>query len=116
MADEELMKKRQEWYENAKKEGKLKANPTEDHRAGLEALQNPVRRNIMKRLSLEGRMSYEKIKEEFKLDDVHAKFNLGLLLDTLYIEKEGKEGGAEYYLTPRGEAFLANVESQHDLK
>jgi DNA-binding transcriptional ArsR family regulator len=115
-ADEELMKKSQEWYEKAKKEGKLKANPTEDHKAGLKATQNPVRRNIMKKLGEEGRMSYERIKEEFRLDDVHAKFDLGLLVDTLYIEKEEKDGVSEYYLTPRGEAFLANVESQHDLK
>ncbi|MCQ6961900.1 ArsR family transcriptional regulator [Methanolobus chelungpuianus] len=116
MADEELMKRSDEWYEKAKKEGKLKANPTEDHRAGLEALQNPLRRNILKRLSLEGRMSYEKIKEEFRLDDVHAKFDMGMLVDTLYVEKEEKEGRSEYYLTPRGEAFLANVESKHTLK
>ncbi len=116
MVDEELMKRRQEWYEKAKKEGKLKANPTEDHKAGLEALQNPVRRSMMKKLGEEGRMSYDRIKEEFKLDDVHAKFDLQLLEDTLYIEKEEKEGKSEYYLTPRGEAFLANVESQHDLK
>ncbi|QLC49134.1 winged helix-turn-helix transcriptional regulator [Methanolobus zinderi] len=112
MADEDLMKKRQEWYEKAKKEGKLKANPTEDHRAGLEALQHPVRRGILRRLG-EGRMRFDQIKEEFQLDDMHATFDLRMLEDTLYIEKEEKDGTYEYYLTPRGEAFLENVESKH---
>lgn len=115
MVDEDLMKRSDEWYEKAKKEGKLKANPTEDHRAGLEALQHPVRRGILRRLG-EGRMKFDQVKEEFQLDDMHATFDLRILEDTLYIEKEEKDGIYEYYLTPRGEAFLANVESQHDLK
>ncbi|WP_406660689.1 winged helix-turn-helix domain-containing protein [Methanolobus sp. ZRKC3] len=112
MTDEELMNKRQEWYEKAKKEGKLKANPTEDHKAGLKALQNPVRRSILKRLG-EGNMSFEDIKKEFDLDDVHAKFDLSMLEDTLYIEKDEKSGSTEYCITVRGEAFLANADSKH---
>ena len=67
MVDEDLMKKRDEWYQKAKGEGKLKANPTEDHKAGLNALQHPVRRSIVRKLG-EGRMMYEQIKEEFQLD------------------------------------------------
>ncbi|WP_406655537.1 winged helix-turn-helix domain-containing protein [Methanolobus sp. ZRKC2] len=113
MVDEDLMKRSDEWYEKAKKEGKLKANPTEDHKAGLNALQHPVRRGILRRLG-EGRMSYEQIKEEFQLDDMHASFDLRMLEDTLYIEKEEKGDSCEYYLTPRGEAFLENVESKHE--
>lgn len=110
---DDLMKRSEEWYEKAKKEGKLKANPREDHRAGLEALQHPVRRGILRRLG-EGRMGYEQIKKEFELDDMHATFDLRVLEDTLYIEKEEKGGTLEYYLTPRGEAFLENVESKHE--
>ncbi len=95
-----------------KQRKKLKKNPTEDHKAGLKALQNPVRRNILKRLG-EGRMTFEQIKEEFNLDDVHAKFDLGMLVDTLYVDKEEKEGTTEYFITVRGEAFLVNAESKH---
>ncbi|MBN2110017.1 MAG: ArsR family transcriptional regulator [Methanosarcinaceae archaeon] len=113
MDDDDLMKRRDEWYHKVKKEGKLKANPTEDHKAGLLALQHPVRRAILRRLG-EGRMDYEQIKEEFRLDDIQANLYLGMLEDTLYIEKEEKGGSYEYFLTLRGEAFLENVESKHE--
>jgi len=106
MVDEELMDRRQEWYEQAKKDGKLKANPTEDHKAGLKALQNPVRRHILESLG-EGKMTFDEVKDKFDLNDVQAKLDLDMLVDTLYIEKEDEE---TYVITPRGEAFLVNVD------
>ncbi len=106
MVDEELMDRRQEWYEQAKKDGKLKANPTEDHKAGLKALQNPVRRHILESLG-EGKMTFDEVMDKFDLNDVQAKLDLDMLVDTLYIEKEDEE---TYVITPRGEAFLVNVD------
>ncbi|WP_370573090.1 winged helix-turn-helix domain-containing protein [Methanomethylovorans sp.] len=110
MVDKDLMQRRQEWFEKVKKEKKLKENPTEDHKAGLMTMQNPVRRNILKSLS-EKKMSFDELKNKFDLNDMQAKLHLDMLEDTLYIEKEGD---STYGITVRGEAFLANVESKHE--
>ncbi|WP_094227729.1 winged helix-turn-helix domain-containing protein [Methanolobus psychrotolerans] len=107
---DDLKKRRDEWYEKAKKEGKLKENPTEDHRAGLKAMQNPVRRHIVESLG-EGKMTFDKVKAKFDLNDVQARLNLDMLVDTLYIEKEDD---TTYVITVRGEAFLENAESKHE--
>ncbi|WP_319506566.1 winged helix-turn-helix domain-containing protein [uncultured Methanolobus sp.] len=106
---DDLKKRRDEWYENAKKEGKLKENPTEDHRAGLKAMQNPVRRHIVESLG-EGKMTFDEVKAKFDLNDVQARLNLDMLVDTLYIEKEDD---TTYVITVRGEAFLENVDHKH---
>ena len=106
---DDLKKRRDEWYEKAKKEGKLKRNPTEDHRAGLKTMQNPVRRHMLEAMG-EGKMTFDEVKEKFDLSDVQAKLNLDMLEDTLYIEKEDE---SSYIITPRGEAFLANVDEHH---
>jgi DNA-binding transcriptional ArsR family regulator len=110
MVDKDLMQRRQEWFEKVKKEKKLKENPTEDHKAGLMTMQNPVRRNILKSLS-EKKMSFDELKDAFNLNDMQAKLHLDMLEDTLYIEKEDE---SIYSITVRGEAFLANVESKHE--
>ena len=106
---DDLKKRRDEWYEKAKKEGKLKENPTEDHRAGLKAMQNPVRRHIVESLG-EGKMTFDEVKAKFDLNDVQARLNLDMLVDTLYIEKEDDK---TYVITVRGEAFLENVDIKH---
>ncbi len=106
---DDLKKRWQQWHDKAEKEGKLKANPTEDHKAGLKAMQNPTRRHIVESLG-EGKMTYDEVKAKFDLNDMQAKLNLDMLVDTLYIEKEGD---TTYVLTPRGEAFLANVDHHH---
>ncbi|WP_340820365.1 winged helix-turn-helix domain-containing protein [Methanolobus sp. WCC4] len=106
---DDLKKRRDEWYEKMKKEGRLKRNPTEDHRAGLKAMQNPVRRHMLEAMG-EGKMTYDEVKEKFDLNDVQAKLNLDMLEDTLYIEKEDD---TTYVITVRGEAFLANVDEHH---
>jgi DNA-binding transcriptional ArsR family regulator len=109
MTDDDLKRRRDEWYEKVKKEGKLKANPTEDHKAGLKAMQNPIRRHIVESLG-EGKMTFDEVKEKFDLNDVQARLNLDMLVDTLYVDKEDDK---TYVISPRGEAFLENVDHKH---
>lgn len=87
----------------------MKEDMTEDHKACLNALQNPVRRNILKAL-VENKKSLEEIKVELKLTDSQASYNLNMLESTLCIEKEESEGATYYILTPRGEGYMENVE------
>jgi predicted transcriptional regulator len=111
MTPEEAAKIKKEWVTKMKLEGKMKENMTEDHKAVLNALQNPVRRNILKAL-VEQKKSLEEIKAEFKLTDSQASYNLNMLESTLCIEKEEREGTTYYLLTPRGEGYMENVESK----
>ncbi len=105
----ELLRRKQEWLERMRKEGKLR-DPTEDHKIGLMALQNKLRREIIKFIGVGGKRSFEEIKEKFRLSDVQAKMHLDLLEQALFVEAV-EEGGKRYYvLTPRGEAYLENVE------
>ncbi|ADI74164.1 putative transcriptional regulator, ArsR family [Methanohalobium evestigatum Z-7303] len=108
MGDEDLKWKKEEWLKKVKSEGKMK-DPTEDHKFGLKALQNPTRRNILKSM-LNGSMNYSDLKEKFGLDDVQAKLHLNFLEEALYIEKEENNNDYLYYLTPRGEAYLENAD------
>ncbi len=87
----------------------MKEDMTEDHKTVLNALQNPVRRNILKAL-VEKEKSYEEIKTEFKLTDSQASYNLNMLESTLCIEKKEIEGVTHYVPTPRGEGYVENVE------
>ncbi len=105
----ELLRRKKEWLEKIKKEGKLR-NPTEDHKIGLIAIQNRIRREIIKFIGIGGKKNFGEIKERFKLSDSQAKMHLDLLEQALFIESI-KENGEKYYvLTPRGEAYLENVE------
>ncbi len=109
MTPEEAAKRKKEWVAKMKREGKMKEDMTEDHKACLNALQNPVRRNILKAL-VGQKKSLEEIKTEFKLTDSQASYNLNMLESTLCIEKEEKERVTHYFLTPRGEGYVENVE------
>jgi len=109
MTPEEAAKRKEEWVSKMKREGRMKEDMTEDHKSCLNALQNPVRRNILKALGKQ-KMSLEEIKAEFKLTDTQASYNLSTLESTLCIEKEESEGAAYYVLTPRGEGYVENVE------
>lgn len=109
MTPEETTKRKEEWVSKMKREGKMKEDMTEDHKACLNALQNPVRRNILKAL-VEQKKSLEEIKAEFKFTDSQASYNLNMLESTLCIEKEESEGVIYYILTPRGEGYMENVE------
>ena len=96
MTPEEAAKRKEEWVAKMKKEGRMKEDMTEDHKACLNALQNPVRRNILKAL-VEQKKSLEEIKTELKLTDSQASYNLNTLESTLCIEKEENEG-VTYYI------------------
>ncbi len=109
MTPEEAAKRKKEWVTKMKLEGKMKEDMTEDHKACLNALQNPVRRNILKAL-VEQKKSFEEIKAEFKLTESQTSYNLNMLESTLCIEKEEIEGVTFYFLTPRGEGYVENVE------
>ncbi|MGB9939621.1 winged helix-turn-helix domain-containing protein [Methanosarcina sp.] len=109
MTPEEAAKRKTEWVAKMKKEGRMKEDMTEDHKSCLNALQNPVRRNILKAL-VEHKKSLEEIKVQFKLTDYQASYNLNMLESTLCIGKEESEGVTYYVLTPRGEGYVENVE------
>ncbi len=109
MSREEMLRKKQEWLERIKREGKLR-DPTEDHKIGLMALQNRIRREIIKFIGVGGKRSLEEIKERFGLTDSQAKMHLDLLVQALFIEPLEENGKKYYVLTPRGEAYLENVE------
>lgn len=61
MTPEEAAKRKQEWVSKMKREGKMKEDMTEDHKTCLNALQNPVRRNILKVL-VEQKNRWKKLK------------------------------------------------------
>ncbi|MCQ6963424.1 winged helix-turn-helix domain-containing protein [Methanolobus chelungpuianus] len=109
MTGEDPAKKKHEWMNKLKEEGKLKANPTEDHAIGLRTLQNPTRRKILKALSGNS-LDMEGIGAQLGLSRSEAKFHLDMLENALYIEKSKDTEPVMYQLTPRGEGFLANVE------
>ena len=109
MGTSEALKRKQEWLERLKKEGKLK-DPTEDHKIGLIALQNRIRREIIKFIGIGGKRCFDEIKEKFNLTDAQAKMHLDLLEQALFVEPLDEDGKKYYILTPRGEAYLENVE------
>ncbi|MDN5310215.1 MAG: hypothetical protein PWP14_1609 [Methanolobus sp.] len=109
MTGEDAAKKKHEWMNKLKEEGKLKANPTEDHAIGLRTLQNPTRRKILKALNGNS-LNIEEIGDQLDLSRTEAKFHLDMLENALYIEKAKDTEPITYQLTPRGEGFLANVE------
>ena len=51
MTPEEAAKRKKEWVTKMKQEGRMKENMTVDHKTTLNALQNPVRRKIVKALA-----------------------------------------------------------------
>ena len=105
----ELLRRKQEWLEKLKREGKLK-DPTEDHKIGLRALQNRIRREIIKFIGIGGKKSMNEIAERFKLNESQVKLHLDLLEQALFVEKIEENGSIYFILTPRGEAYLENVE------
>lgn len=109
MVDEELLKRKHEWMNKLEKEGRLKANPTEDHAIGLRTLQNPVRRKILK-LLYGASLSLEDIGDKLNLNSSTAKFHVEMLENALYVDKVEDSEPLMYQISPRGEGFLENVE------
>ena len=109
MTEEDLAKKKSEWVSRLEKEGRLKSNPTEDHAIGLRTLQNPTRRKILKMLN-DCSLCIEDIGDKMNLSNSQAKFHVDMLENALYVDKvEGTEPTV-YQISPRGEAYLENVE------
>lgn len=109
MTGEYLAKKKHEWLSKLEKEGRLKANPTEDHAIGLRTLQNPTRRKILKMLN-GCSLCIDEIGEKLNLTISQAKFHVDMLENALYIDKVENSNPIMYQLSPRGEGFLQNVE------
>jgi predicted transcriptional regulator len=113
MTPEEDTTRKKEWVTKMKQEGRMKEDMTEDHKTVLNALQNPVRRKIVKALA-DKEKSLEEIKAEFQLTDSQAGYNLNMLESTLCIEKKEVKGIIYYTLTPRGEGYVENVEMKKE--
>jgi len=105
MDEEESLKRREEWLEKIKKEGKLK-DSAKDHRIILTALQNPAKRETIKFIGIGNKKSLEELKERFKPDLIQAELNLNILEKALFIEKVEEDGVVFYTITPFGEAYL----------
>ncbi|SFM85165.1 winged helix-turn-helix domain-containing protein [Methanolobus profundi] len=106
---EEDMRKKHEWMSKLEKEGRLKANPTEDHAIGLRTMQNPIRRKILK-LLYGGSLSLEEIGEEISLNSSLVKFHVEMLENALYVDRIENSEPLAYQISPRGEGYLVNVE------
>ena len=74
------------------KEGGKLRDPTEDHKIGLIALQNRIRREIIKYIGIGGKKSFDEIKEKFNLTDSQAKMHLDLLEQALFVEAVEEDG------------------------
>jgi len=105
MGSSELLKRKEEWLERLMKEGKLR-DPTEDHKVGLIALQNRIRRDVIKFISIGGKKSFDEINEKFNLTDAQARMHLDLLEQALFTESVEADGKKYYVLTPRDKLIL----------
>lgn len=108
MNENERSRKKEEWLRKVEKEGRSKANPTEDHKIGLQTMQNPIRRKILKILGRSS-VSSEEIGEKLNLNISMAKFHVEMLENALYVDKIEDSEPIMYQISPRGEAFLENV-------
>lgn len=77
------------------------------HSRGLKALQNQIRRKLLRCIG-EETCSIEALKKEFDLDEKQLKYHLGMLEHSRVAEKV--ENG--WKLTERGIGYLKNVESK----
>ncbi|MEZ5336376.1 MAG: winged helix-turn-helix domain-containing protein [Methanolobus sp.] len=93
------------------KEGRAKANPSEDHKIGLQTMQNPTRRKILKIL-FSSSVSIEEIGKKLDINSSMAKFHVEMLENALYVDKVEDSKPLMYQISPRGEAFLENVEEK----
>ena len=108
MGREQLLERKREWLRRLKEE-RLR-DPTEDHRIALKAMQNRVRQEMLRYVGSVGKASFEEVAQRFGLDSFQAKIHLDLLEQALFIEAVEEGGKRVYVLTPRGEAYLKNVD------
>ncbi|HIH40085.1 MAG TPA: helix-turn-helix transcriptional regulator [Halobacteria archaeon] len=105
MDKDELSKEIKSWAEKMRKEGKM-ANPTKDHKIALDALQNPLRRDLLKFIGTTGKKTVDEIAKEFNMDASQVKYHLGMLEKSLFVEPEDNS----YVLTPRGKGYINDVD------
>ncbi|BDC35643.1 MAG: ArsR family transcriptional regulator [Candidatus Methanoliparum thermophilum] len=105
MDKDELSIEIKKWAEKMRKEGKME-NPTKDHKIALDALQNPLRRDLLKFIGTSSGKTIDEITKEFKMDLTQTKYHLGMLEKSLFIEHKDDL----YILTPRGKGYINAVD------
>ncbi|KXA97236.1 hypothetical protein AKJ39_02925 [candidate division MSBL1 archaeon SCGC-AAA259J03] len=88
----------------------VKETPKEDHRVISRALENPLRRKIMKFIGLESEKKLEEIIENFDLHASEAKTHMSYLEEAEIVEKTD-EDTSTYKLASIGRNYLKNVEN-----
>lgn len=87
----------------------IKETPREDHRVISRALENPLRRKIMKFIGLNSEKKFNEISEEFNLHKSEAKTHLSFLKEAKIV-KVTNENPLTYKLDEIGKKYLENVE------
>lgn len=87
----------------------VRETPKEDHRVISRALENPLRRKIMRFIGLNSEKKLEEISEEFDLSNSEAKTHLGFLVNAEIVEKIDADTPT-YRLDEIGKSYLRNVE------
>lgn len=88
----------------------VRETPKEDHRVISRALENPLRRKIMKFIGLKSEKSLEEISEKFDIHSSEAETHLNYLTDAEIAEKTDDDPPT-YRLDSIGENYLKNVEN-----
>lgn len=88
----------------------VKETPKEDHRVISRALENPLRRKIMKFIGLESEKKLEEIIENFDLHASEARTHMSYLEEAEIVEKTD-EDTSTYKLASIGRNYLKNVEN-----
>ncbi len=88
----------------------IEETPKEDHRVISRALENPLRRKIMKFIGLESEKTVDEISEKLGLDKSEAKNHLGFL-ENAEIVRRVSEDPPSFKLDEIGRKYLQNVEN-----
>lgn len=87
----------------------IEETPKEDHRVISRALENPLRRKIMRFIGLKSEKSLVEISEKFDLHKSEAKTHLNFLEDAEIVEKI--DDAPTFKLDEIGRKYLKNVEN-----
>ncbi len=101
--DEEKFEAPEDWIEET---------PKEDHRVISRALENPLRRKIMKFIGLKSEKNLQEISEKFDLHESEAKTHLNFLEDAEIVEKI--DDAPTFRLDEIGRKYLENVEKVNE--
>ncbi len=87
----------------------IKDTPKEDHRVISRALENPLRRKIMRFIGLKSEKNLEEIGKKFDLHESEAKTHLNFLEDAEIVKKI--DDNPTFKLDEIGKKYLKNVEN-----